>query len=72
MKIEYDPKVDALYIQFQPGDIVEESIEIQAGIIADIDKEGKLFGLEILDASRRMPLSSIGHIDVHIPITKAA
>ena len=72
MKIEYDRDVDALYIQFQPTDKVAKSFKIQEGIIADLAPDGQIFGIEILDASKRMPLSSIGHIDLTFPITKAS
>jgi uncharacterized protein YuzE len=52
MKIEYDPEVDALYIQFRavaPG--TAEARPISDDVIADYGPDGKLVGLEILDAS---------------------
>ena len=72
MKIEYDRKVDALYIRFQSGK-VQKSIEVREGIILDIAEDGKsLFGIEILDASRQMPVSELAHIDANLPLRKAS
>lgn len=51
MKIQYDPKADALYIELRDGDI-EESDEIAKGFIVDYDLEGTPVAIEILDASR--------------------
>ncbi len=52
MKIEYDPEVDALYIQFRPVAAGRaENRPISEDIIADYGPDGKLVGLEILDAS---------------------
>jgi len=52
MKFEYDPEVDALYIRLNEAKIVE-SEEVQPGIILDFDENGKVAGLEVLDASKR-------------------
>ena len=55
MKIEYDKAVDAMYIKFVDG-VYGESDEVKRGIIVDYDKRGKIIGIEILDASKRLPL----------------
>lgn len=52
MKIEYDPEVNALYIQFRPaapGGV--ESRALSDDVTADYGPDGRLVGLEILDAS---------------------
>ena len=52
MRIEYDPEVDALYIQFRaaaPGTV--ENRQVSEDVVADYGPDGKLVGLEILDAS---------------------
>ena len=51
MRITYDPKVDALYIRFKETEVTTKNLA--DGIAADYDKDGKLAGLEILDAVRR-------------------
>ena len=52
MRIEYDPEVDALYIQFRPVAPGEaENRALSEDVIADYGPDGRLVGLEILDAS---------------------
>ncbi len=53
MKICYDAEVDALYIELRslkPG--TAECRELTPDITADYGPDGKLAGLEVLDASR--------------------
>jgi uncharacterized protein YuzE len=61
MKIEYDKEVDALYIRLQER-YVAKTLEIQNGINIDIDEDGKLVGLEVLDATDRYGLSDVFNI----------
>ena len=50
VKIKYDPQVNILRIRF--GDVpIEESEQVEPGIIVDYDEAGNIVGLEILDAS---------------------
>jgi len=51
MKITYDAEVDALYIQFLDATVATE--HLAEGIAADYDADGRLAGIEILDALRR-------------------
>lgn len=51
MKITYDPEVDALYIHFLDTTVTTE--RLADGIAADYDMEGRLAGIEILDALKR-------------------
>ncbi|GIV78012.1 MAG: hypothetical protein KatS3mg050_2406 [Litorilinea sp.] len=51
MKITYDSEVDALYIQFLETTVTTE--HVAEGIAMDYDPEGRLAGIEILDASKR-------------------
>jgi uncharacterized protein YuzE len=51
MKITYDPEADALYIKFLDATVTTE--HIAEGIAADYDSDGKLAGIEILDALQR-------------------
>jgi len=51
MKIEYDPVRDLLYLYFaSPDKKAAETITIKPGVNADFDKNGKLIGLEIIEA----------------------
>jgi len=68
MIISFDKKADALYIQFQEG-TAARTRKIQDGIMVDIDDTGRLFGIEVLDVSDRIPVEALYTIDTDIPIT---
>ncbi len=53
MKIEYDPEVDALYIQIREAQ-AERTEELESGVIVDYDDRGNLIGMEVLNASKRV------------------
>lgn len=61
MRIEYDREIDALYIRLQQK-YVARTVEIEEGLNLDLDENGKLIGLEILDATDRYPLADIFNI----------
>jgi len=55
MKIQYDAEVDALYIEFKtlaPG--TAENRELSEDVTANYGPDGKLSGLEVLNASAVM------------------
>lgn len=52
MHIAYDDEVDALYIRFKETTVTTE--HIGDGLAADYDADGRLAGLEILDAATRV------------------
>lgn len=63
MKIEYDKKVDAAYISLH-DDISSDvfgytypcdPLEVHGEISLDFDKNGKLIGIEVMDASKKLP-----------------
>ena len=70
MKIEYDKKVDALYVAFKKGKIAK-TLKVGTNFLADVDRNGNILGLEILDASRSIssqkPTISIGNKTVSLP-----
>lgn len=51
MRITYDVEVDALYIRFKETTVTTKNLS--EGIAADYDADGKLAGIEILDAIKR-------------------
>ncbi len=51
MKISYDPEVDALSIIFRETTVTSK--HLAEGITADYDRDGRLAGLEVLDAVKR-------------------
>ncbi len=52
MKIEYDHDVDALYIRLQEKH-VSRTVEVEEGLNIDFDAQGRMIGLEVLDATTR-------------------
>ena len=54
MKVNYDEQSDAMYIRFSDSSCYE-SDEVKKGIILDYDEQGRVIGIEILDASKQMP-----------------
>ncbi len=53
MKIEYSKEVDALYIKLRDAKIVD-SDDLEEGITVDLDDEGHIVGIEILDAHEKV------------------
>ena len=54
MKIRYDKKVDAMYIKLAKGKY-DSTRKISDVILVDEDKNGRVLGIEILDASINVP-----------------
>jgi len=52
VRITYDHEVDALYIRFKEATVTTK--HLAEGIAADYDAEGRLAGIEILDAVKRL------------------
>ena len=58
MKVHYDEEVDALYLSL--GDQKPDGvIEITEGISVDTTDDGKLTGIEILKASKKINIDTI-------------
>lgn len=52
MKMEYDPLRDLLYLWFgTPGEKAAKTEIVSPGVHADFDQQGRLLGIEIIDAS---------------------
>jgi len=61
MKINYDPEVDALYIEFRDV-LAVKNIDIEEGVTVDLDKDNHIVGIEILDARERLK-ESLSHLE---------
>ena len=53
VRVEYDQKADAMYIWLRKAkyDISEELAE---NVVIDLDKNGRIIGIEVLDASKNL------------------
>jgi uncharacterized protein YuzE len=58
MKLEYDREVDALYIRIEETEITRTE-ELEEGVNLDFNSEGRLIGIEILNALERYNPSDI-------------
>jgi uncharacterized protein YuzE len=54
IEVDYDAKGDVLYINFGKPQEADDSDITEEGVIIRL-KEGKIVGLTILNASKRMP-----------------
>jgi len=69
MKIEYDPDRDLLYIYFAEIETkAAQTVTITPGVHADFDREGKLMGIEVIEASKVMGKK----IEIKLPELSAA
>lgn len=53
MHITYDPEADALYIALRATDPCD-SKDVADGVSIDLDSEGFVIGIEVLDARERL------------------
>ena len=61
MKITYDPEGDVLYIELR--DLVpSDSVDVEEGVTAELDSQGHIIALEVLDASKRMTPEELASI----------
>lgn len=51
MKIKYDPKVDAVYIELAKGRY-DRTRKVSETVLVDEDVKGKILGVEILDVAQ--------------------
>jgi uncharacterized protein YuzE len=53
MTLQYDKQTDSLSIRFRTAEI-ESSEEITPGVLVDIDENGGMISMEILNASNKV------------------
>ncbi len=68
MEISYDKKADAIYIEFRKGEFAKNK-KVDDLTILDLDSEDNLLGLELLDASKRIPSESLSEVNVKLAVT---
>ena len=73
MKLTYDREADALYIGLRRV-MAAESLEIEDGVIVDVDDDGHIIGIEVLDASKRLTANELCEVSYEnlVSETKAA
>lgn len=59
MRVTYDPKFDLLYLEFDGSSTPVRNEDVTEGVVLDLTEDGRLAGIEILDASRHLDLSRL-------------
>jgi len=55
IRTSYDPDADAMFVWFGPEGIKSATTEeVSPGIMLDLDSEGQVIGIEVLDVKERM------------------
>jgi len=62
MKITYDKEADAMYIEFSDR-VFASNKKIDSDTIIDLDQEGNIIGIELLNASKRIPKESFSEVN---------
>ncbi len=63
MKITFDKEADAIYLELSSGDSASNK-KIDNETIIDLDKEGKIIGIEFLNVSKRISKDFLSDISV--------
>ncbi len=58
MKITYDKIANAAYMTLRKGRVAK-TVEMSDNVIVDLDRKGNILGIEMLDASKQFPRSSL-------------
>ena len=64
MKGTYDRHTDTLVVELRSDTPVAESDETSPGVILDLDADGNVVSLEVLDASQRV--TGADRMDFHV------
>jgi len=65
MKITYDPNHDVMYIKFGEGEIVD-TIEVEEGVLIDVGENGRVIGIEIINASTKVGPNPLSEISIRL------
>lgn len=60
MKLTWDPDSDALYVRFLDDDeAVSRTEQLDTGTLVDLDRFGRVLGIEVLRPARSWPLEEV-------------
>ena len=59
MNVSYNDKTDCLYIRMDSRKQTLENLRVTDDVVFDIGKDGKIVGIEILDASKVINISQL-------------
>ena len=58
IRLHYDSATDAAYLRSSEN-AVSESEEIAPGVVIDYDTDGRMVGMEVLNARRHLPADTL-------------
>ncbi len=67
MNIHYNNKTDLLYMRLDDSKHEITNKRISDDVVLDIDEEGKIIGIEIMDASKNINLKNILPVNYSVP-----
>lgn len=67
MDIHYNNKTDLLYMRLDDSKHEITNKRISDEVVLDIDDEGKIIGIEIMDASKNINLKNILPVNYSVP-----
>jgi uncharacterized protein YuzE len=63
MRVQYDAQHDIAYIRFSRKKS-DGAIEIDEGVVLDTTAENEIVGIEIFDATKRLPVKSLFRLEI--------
>ena len=57
MKITYDPKYNIAYLKLQDKKTKVETLQLSEEVNIDVSSDGKLYGIELLNAKKQLKLT---------------
>ncbi len=64
MKFSYDPRYNIAYIRFHKKDTDVETIRISEELAIDMDPDGTIYGIELLNANEQLQREDMGKLFV--------
>lgn len=75
MELTYDPDADAFMLQLESGSAEVRTMEWGDGVFIDVDPNGRVLGIEVLDASTRFDADTLASLrvpEVRLTLAEAA
>jgi uncharacterized protein YuzE len=58
LRLTFDAETDAAYLRFSAAP-VHDSEEVAQGVVIDYDAEGRMVGIEVLEARKHLPADAL-------------
>ncbi len=59
MRLTYDQDSDALYVRLIDGERVSRTEQVDGGTLVDLDRRGRVLGIEVVKPARPWPLADV-------------